>query len=158
MGPVACVASVSARVRQESWDDSKTNKEYKRNNSITRLETLSTQAKITAALWLNRCLASWLGSLPRSWNSHTIVGFCRDTAPVCSLSVNETHQTQVKLPVFVLKKNTSSRIRCFFCWKSFHQDFLRTLLDKQDKDNRQKWNRSMSCKTEMASNPWGYSL
>ena len=33
-----------------------------------------------------------------------IVGFCRDTAPVCSLSDNETHQTQVKLLAFVIKK------------------------------------------------------
>ena len=84
--------------------------------ATTRLETLATQAKITAALWLSRCSASWLGSLPRSWNSHMIVGFCRDTATVCSLSINETHQTQVKLPAFVLpeeKKHQTAYVVSF---------------------------------------------
>ena len=35
---VACVARVSARVRRESWDESK--------KRITRLETLATQANL----------------------------------------------------------------------------------------------------------------
>ena len=35
---VACVASVSARVRRESWDESK--------NRITRLERLATQGNL----------------------------------------------------------------------------------------------------------------
>ena len=44
---VACIASVSERVRRESWDGSK-KKGMRREgegSAITRLETLATQAK-----------------------------------------------------------------------------------------------------------------
>ena len=42
---VACIASVSARVRRESWDESKKNSFAR---AITRLETLATQASAIA--------------------------------------------------------------------------------------------------------------
>ena len=45
---VACIASVSARVRRESWDESKKKKGMRgegEGSAITRLETLATQAK-----------------------------------------------------------------------------------------------------------------
>ena len=58
---IACVASVSARVRRESWEESK----KKRNDllfffnrfrsnfrAITRLETLATQARGMKVKWL----------------------------------------------------------------------------------------------------------
>ena len=58
---VACIASVSARVRRESWDESKKKRNEggegsSRSNfrAITRLETLATQAKIVVTL-LNIC-------------------------------------------------------------------------------------------------------
>ena len=50
---LACVASVSARVSRESWDESKKKKGmigffcYRSNfRAITRLETLATQANV----------------------------------------------------------------------------------------------------------------
>ena len=45
---VACIASVSARVRRESWDESKKKTGMRgegEGSAITRLETLATQAK-----------------------------------------------------------------------------------------------------------------
>ena len=44
---VACIASVSERVRRESWDESKKKgmRGEGEGSAITRLETLATQAK-----------------------------------------------------------------------------------------------------------------
>ena len=44
---VACVSSVSSRVRRESWDESKKKRSSRSNfRAITRLETLVTQATV----------------------------------------------------------------------------------------------------------------
>ena len=43
---IACVASGSARVRRENWNESKKRNEFR---AITRLETLATQAKRLSA-------------------------------------------------------------------------------------------------------------
>ena len=41
--PLACVASVSSRVRRESWDEGK---KKRKDGGVTRLETLATQASL----------------------------------------------------------------------------------------------------------------
>ena len=56
---IACVASVSARVRRESWEESKKkgmtfffNRFRSNFRAITRLETLATQARGMKVKWL----------------------------------------------------------------------------------------------------------
>ena len=56
---IACVASVSARVRRESWEESKKKGmtfffyRFRSNfRAITRLETLATQARGMKVKWL----------------------------------------------------------------------------------------------------------
>ena len=57
---IACVASVSARVRRESWEESKKKGmtffffyRFRSNfRAITRLETLATQARGMKVRWL----------------------------------------------------------------------------------------------------------
>ena len=54
MNEVACVASVSSRVRRESWDESK-KKDFR---AVTRLETLATQARMRWSFITLQCPTS----------------------------------------------------------------------------------------------------
>ena len=54
MNEVACVASVSSRVRRESWDESK-KKDFR---AVTRLETLATQARMRLSFITLQCRTS----------------------------------------------------------------------------------------------------
>ena len=65
---LACIASVSARVRRDIWDEiffffcSRSN-----NQSITRLETLATQAMAQRTLQLTRVGRNLIQRGPNSW-------------------------------------------------------------------------------------------
>ena len=69
MVTLACVASVSSRVRRESWDESK-KKDFR---AVTRLETLATQARMRWSFSTLRCRTS---TTPRSMMKIYLISFC----------------------------------------------------------------------------------